>query len=131
MIGILTLVDFYIGNKFFGLEVARTMAFVAIGMLELVHSFNIKSEESIFKVGIFENKYLIMSFILGTIVQTIVVLIPKLAEIFKLTNLNVMQWAITLIISFLPIPIMELQKYLSKTTNLKKQTESHFYFPSF
>ena len=115
MIGILTLVSFYIGNKFFGLEVARTMAFVAIGMLELVHSFNIKSEESIFKVGIFENKYLIMSFILGTIVQTIVVLIPKLAEIFKLTNLNVMQWAITLIISFLPIPIMELQKYLSKT----------------
>ena len=87
MIGILTLVAFYIGNKFFGLEVARTMAFVAIGMLELVHSFNIKSEESIFKVGIFENKYLIMSFILGTIVQTIVVLIPKLAEIFKLTNL--------------------------------------------
>ncbi len=47
MIGILTLVAFYIGNKFFGLEVARTMAFVAIGMLELVHSFNIKSEESI------------------------------------------------------------------------------------
>ena len=92
MIGILTLVAFYIGNKFFGLEVARTMAFVAIGMLELVHSFNIKSEESIFKIGIFENKYLIMSFILGTIVQTIVVLIPKLAEIFKLTNLNVMQW---------------------------------------
>ena len=131
MIGILTLVAFYIGNKFFGLEVARTMAFVAIGMLELEHSFNIKSEESIFKVGIFENKYLIMSFILGTIVQTIVVLIPKLAEIFKLTNLNVMQWAITLIISFLPIPIMELQKYLSKTTNLKKQPESHFYFPSF
>ena len=43
MIGILTLVAFYIGNKFFGLEVARTMAFVAIGMLELVHSFNIKS----------------------------------------------------------------------------------------
>jgi hypothetical protein len=29
------------------------MAFVALGMLELIHSFNIKSEESIFKVRIF------------------------------------------------------------------------------
>ena len=33
------------------------MAFVSLGLLELVHSFNIKSEESLFKVGILENKY--------------------------------------------------------------------------
>ena len=39
-------------HKYFGLEAGRTMAFVAIGVLELVHSFNIKSEESIFKVRI-------------------------------------------------------------------------------
>ena len=49
MIGMLTLLAFSIGNKFYGIDVARTMAFVALGMLELVHSFNIKSEESIFK----------------------------------------------------------------------------------
>lgn len=50
MLGVLTLFAFSIGNKLYGIEVARTMAFVALGMLELVHSFNIKSEESIFKV---------------------------------------------------------------------------------
>ncbi len=50
MLGMLTLFAFSIGNKLYGIEVARTMAFVALGMLELVHSFNIKSEESIFKV---------------------------------------------------------------------------------
>ena len=49
MIGMLTLFAFNLGNKMFSLEVGRTMAFVALGMLELVHSFNIKSEESIFK----------------------------------------------------------------------------------
>ena len=50
MLGMLTLFAFSVGNKLYGIEVARTMAFVALGMLELVHSFNIKSEESIFKV---------------------------------------------------------------------------------
>ncbi len=114
MIGMLTLVAFSLGNKFFGLEVGRTMAFLSMGLLELIHSFNIKSEQSIFKIGILENKFLIGSFILGTIVQISVALIPVLAEIFQLVPLNQTQWLITIIISFLPIPIMELQKKLNE-----------------
>ena len=114
MLGMLTLVTFSIGNKYYGIEVGRTMAFVAIGLLELVHSFNIKSEQSIFKIGILENKFLIGSFILGILVQTIVVIIPTLADIFKLVPLNQTQWLITLIISILPIPIMELQKKVNE-----------------
>ena len=110
MLGMLTLLAFSIGNKYFCLEVGRTMAFIALGMLELVHSFNIKSEQSIFKTGILENKYLIGSFILGMIVQTIVVVIPTLANVFKLVPLTSTQWIIALIISVLPIPIMELNK---------------------
>ena len=106
----LTLIAFSIGNKYYGLEVARTMAFVSIGLLELIHSFNIKSEKSIFKTNIFENKFLIGSFLLGIVVQLIVVIIPQLAEIFKLVPLNQTQWIITLAISILPIPIIELQK---------------------
>ena len=50
MIGMLTLVTFLIGHKLYGIEVGRTMAFIAIGILELVHSLNIKSEQSIFKM---------------------------------------------------------------------------------
>ena len=110
MIGMLTLVAFSIGNKFYGVETGRTMAFIAMGLLELVHSFNIKSEQSIFKTGILENKFLIGSFVLGFLVQTIVVLVPNLAQIFKLVPLNQIQWMITLGISILPIPIIELQK---------------------
>ena len=53
MLGILTLFCFSIGNNLYGLEVARTMAFVSLGMLELVHSFNVKSEQSIFEARSF------------------------------------------------------------------------------
>ena len=114
MIGMLTLLAFSIGNKYFGLEVGRTMAFISIGILELVHSFNVKSEKSIFKTGLFENKFLVGSFILGIFVQVIVVLIPQLAEIFKLVPLTGLQWSITLVISILPVPIMEIQKFFDR-----------------
>lgn len=115
MIGMLTLIAFSIGNKYYGLEVARTMAFLTMGFLELIHSINIKSEKSIFEVGIFENKYLIGSIILGILIQIIVVLIPAIANIFEVTMLNKTQWLITIVISILPIPIMELQKKLNKS----------------
>ena len=114
MIGMLTLVAFSIGNKFYGLKVARTMAFISIGLLELVHSINIKSEKSIFESGLFENKYLIGSFFVGSFIQIIVVVIPFFANIFELTNLNLEQWLITLGISILPIPIMEMQKKVNE-----------------
>ena len=86
------------------------MAFVSLGMLELVHCFNIKSEESIFKVGILENKYLLIAFLLGTILQVGVVCIPILANAFKLVPLNGIQWIYTALISISPIFIIELQK---------------------
>ena len=110
MIGMFTILAFFIGNKYYGLEVGRTMAFISLGMLELIHSFNVKSEESIFKAGILENKYLIGAFLLGTILQVGIVFIPSLAEIFKLTQLNNIQWLITLGISIAPIFIIEIQK---------------------
>ena len=114
MIGMLTLLAFSIGNNLYSIEAGRTMAFVSLGMLELVHSFNIKSEESIFKIGIFENKYLIGAFILGLILQISVVLIPGLAQIFKLVPLTPIQWIYTAVISILPIIIIEAQKKINE-----------------
>lgn len=120
LIGVLTLVAFGIGNKYYGLEVGRTMAFLAIGFLELIHSFNIKNDKSIFETGIFENKYLVGSFILGIFVQTIVVVVPVFAEVFQVVPLTLTQWIITIVISIIPVPVMELQKMLNFKNEPKK-----------
>ena len=110
MLGMFTLLAFSIGNKLYSIEVGRTMAFLSLGILELVHSFNIKSEESIFKTGLLENKYLVGAFLLGTLLQVIVVLIRPLATIFEVVPLNGIQWLYTILISFAPLAIIELQK---------------------
>ena len=114
MLGMLTLISFSIGNSIYGIEVGRTMAFVSLGLLELIHSFNIKSDESIFKVGIFENKYLIGAFIIGSLLQILVVIIPTFAQIFKLVPLNMTQWIYTVAISIAPVIIMEMQKKINE-----------------
>lgn len=105
---------FSLGNKLYGLEIARTMAFVTLGLIEMVHSFNIRSEESIFKCGLFKNKYLVLAFVLGLIMQVGIVFIPSVRNIFSLTVLNHTQWGIVAGISLLPIVIMELQKKLNE-----------------
>ena len=113
MIGILTLFAFSLGNKLYGLQVGRTMAFISLSMLELVHSFNVRSEESLFKAGLFKNKYLIGAFLIGTILQVGVVIIPKIADIFDVVPLNNKQWIYTAIISILPLVIVEMQKKIN------------------
>ena len=113
MLGALNLFIFSLGNYLFGLDVARTMAFVSLGLLELVHSFNIKSEESILNKGIYNNKFLVGSFVIGTLLQVSVVFVPAFANIFSLVPLNQTQWMYTILISILPIPIIEIQKKIN------------------
>ena len=113
MIGMLTFLSFTIGCKVYGLEVGRTMAFITLSMLELVHSFNIKTEDSIFKTGIKNNPFLIGAFILGAILQISVVSIKNLALIFNCIPLIYTQWLIVVIISICPIIIIEFQKKIN------------------
>ena len=127
MLGLLTLFSFSIGIKLYNLEVARTMAFVSLGLLELVHSFNIKSDKSIFEVGIFENKYLIGAFFIGIIMQIVVVIIPECAEIFKLVPLSQTQWTYTLGISVIPLIIIQTLKKI-KEIKYDIKTEKYSYF---
>ena len=106
------------------------MAFVSLSMLELVHSLNIRSEKSIFKVGLFKNIYLIGAFIVGAILQISVVLIPSIAKIFDVVPLNKMQWIYTIGISILPIILVEIQKKINEMKFEKKayKTKNEFWF---
>ena len=113
MIGSLSLLAFAIGNmldKSGGLMIGRTMSFCVLSISQLVHSFNMRSEHSIFKEGIFANKYLIYSFFTGLLLQVGVVMIKPLASVFKVASLGAEEWFIVAVLSFLPIVIVEFDK---------------------
>ena len=116
MIGTITLFTFALGNKLYGLRTGRTMAFFALSALELMHSFNIKSEESIFKTGIFNNSKLILATAVSAGLMLIVLFVPALRNIFSIPVLPAMNILETVILVFIPIVVVEIFKLLKINT---------------
>lgn len=114
MIGALALLAFSIGVNIFGsLTVGRTMSFAVLSLSELVHAFNMRSEHSVIKAGLFKNPYLAGAFLLGLILEIAVITIPSVSSIFEVTALSAWQWILTGILSIMPLFIVELQKAVS------------------
>ena len=132
-IGAISLLAFTIGRVFFDTGsvpvIGRTMAFAVLGLCQLVHAFNVRSEESVFKIGIFGNMKMIYSFLLCSFLQIGVISIPVLNTIFKTQRLNILQWIIVILISLSPLVISEIEKIIfsketiekAKGVNLKKR----------
>ncbi|MDD7267474.1 MAG: calcium-translocating P-type ATPase, PMCA-type [Lachnospiraceae bacterium] len=100
-------------NDLAGLQHARTMAFVVLSVSQLFHAFNLRSEDkSIFKVGLFTNKWLVGSLFIGLLVQVCVIYVPFLASAFKVVPLNPTDWAIVLGMSIIPVICNEVAKLL-------------------
>lgn len=91
--------------------VGRTMTFAVLSLSQLVHSFNLRSEKSVFQTGIFSNIKLIGAFIAGVIMQVTVISVPALSSIFKAVPLTPFQWFITALLSISPLLIVEIEKF--------------------
>lgn len=113
MIGSLALLAFVIGYHDYNLTVGRTMSFAVLGLSQLFHSFNMRSDLSLSEIGLFSNRKLVYSFLICTLLQAAVITITPLARIFQVIPLSVRQWAITLFLSFVPIIAVEIQKKLN------------------
>lgn len=113
--GLITLSVFYIGYTLYGQKIAVTMTFITLGLIQLTHSLNVRSNtQSLFKMGIFSNPYLTGAIVLAAVLQIIVVLMPSLNHIFRVECLNLTQWLIVLAATFVIIPIVELAKIIFK-----------------
>lgn len=117
LIGIVSLIAFLIGFKKYDLVYGQTMAFIVLSFSQLFLSLSLRSEDkSIFKIGIFSNKKLIYSILIGIIIQIILVIVPILNGFFNVKFLNINDWIISILISIVPLIINEIFKF---TTNKK------------
>lgn len=118
MIGALAILAYSLGLVFFdpvgSSTIGRTMAFSVLGISQLLHAFNMRSKKSVFKAGIFKNKFLVLALFSGIILQITIVSVPAMAVIFKVTPLSSIQWVICSLLAIMPIPIVELQKKISQ-----------------
>lgn len=96
----------------------RTMAFLTIIACQLFYSLSFRSEhKSIFKVGIFSNKYLVFAIILGFALQLLVLFVPVLRESFKLQIIGINDWLKVLGFGLVPLFVNELFKLIKNKAN--------------
>lgn len=107
LIGVCTVLSFIIGTYFnFDLKTCRTMALTTLVLSQLIHVFECKSEKlPLFKIDIFNNKYLVLAVLSSILMMLAVIYIPFLSTVFHTTQLTLTQWAVilffSLIISFI------------------------------
>ena len=127
-VSIITLISYFIGeymeNGAFLITDSTdgmTMAFLTLSMAELFHSFNMRSlDKSLFSIK-GHNKYLIYS-MLGSFALTCCVLyIPFLREAFNFEHISITEFVVALVMAFLIIPIVEIQKFFQRMIAKRKQ----------
>jgi len=101
-----------------GIARARTAAFIVLSCAQLFHSLNCRNNaESIFKLGFFTNKKLILAMLISFSLQMIVVYQPFLQKIFKTEPLGTFDWCLVILISSFPLWAMETLKFIKNRTS--------------
>ena len=112
MFGVLTLVGYWIGSNWTGtIEGGQTMAFMTLSLSQVLQAFNMRSEHSIFKIGVFTNKKLNMA-VLGSLLLVLLVLFTPLQIAFGLIYLPTELYLISLGLVLVPTVVMEISKAL-------------------
>jgi len=113
-IGGVTLLAFYTGMNY-SVEVGRTMAFLTLSFSQFGNSLGVRSiRKSLFKIGLFTNKYLIMAISLSTFLMLSVIFIPFLRNVFSLSTLTSLQWLYVLLYSLIPFTLGEIYKLIKR-----------------
>lgn len=115
MFGILSLIAFRIGETATGqLSGGQTLAFMVLALSQIVHSFNMRSNRSLLKTGIFTNKKLNIAAAVS-ILLVLLVLFTPLSVPFGLMTLPAHLYLKGLVLIFIPVVLMELAKALGFT----------------
>jgi len=92
-----------------------TMAFLAMSMCEIFHSFNLRSQrKSIFSLKT-HNKILWAAMLGSLLLTTAVIEIPFIAKAFGFTTIGLMEYAIAMGLAVLVIPVVEIVKLIQRS----------------
>jgi len=112
IIALVTIAAFHIGLSTGDAIVASTMAFATLCLSRLLHGFNSRSQESIFRIGVFSNKYLWIATILGALLLEFVLRFDPIKGIFEVAALTSNQHAIVYGLSLMPLFLIQTYKLL-------------------
>lgn len=116
---VITLFGFYLGanvdsvSYFFDAshEVGQTVAFLILAYSSILHVFNVRSTQSIFRVKLATNKSLFEMAVLAVIITTVIALVPFTQDLFGLVPIGMNHWLLVFGLSIVPIFVNEMIKF--------------------
>ena len=121
IISALTILSYFTGyrieNGVWGIgqsPAGMTMAFLTLSMMEIFHSFNLRSRRrSLFTLP-HQNKWLWGTLVFSTAITAAVVFIPALRNVFSFAPVSLKDYGLAMLIAVSIIPIMEIVKFFSR-----------------
>ena len=100
---------------------ALTMAFATLGLIQLLHAFNVKSVyQSVFKVGLFRNKTFNWAIPVAFVLLMATIVVPGFNNLFHVSHLSLTQWLAVIVSSFLIVVLVELVKAIQRALGKDK-----------
>ncbi len=109
VIAFLTLVAYTVGGPALG----ATMAFATLSMVQIFHSYNLKTHDSLIKADFKSNKFMNYTSLLVLFISIFMVITPA-GYIFGLSVLPAGKFFICLLLSLLIVPLCEVKKFASR-----------------
>ena len=103
---------YVLGGGVFREDVAMTMAFLTLSLIQLLHAYNSRSQKhSLFSSNPFKNKQLNLAFVAGLIL-TAITFIPAFQTFMGTTMLSLSEFLIAIGCAFAIIICVEIQKFI-------------------
>ena len=100
---------------------ALTMVFATLGLIQLLHAFNVKSVyQSVFKVGLFRNKTFNWAIPVAFVLLMATIVVPGFNNLFHVSHLSLTQWLAVIVGSFLIVVLVELVKAIQRALGKDK-----------
>lgn len=100
-------------------QLGQTMAFVVLTLASTINVYNARSNESIFKIGIFNNKMIFFTTILSLVITVLFTHIPFLMNILDITSLSSTHWFIAILLALLTVAVIEITKLILRIQGKK------------
>lgn len=92
---------------------ARTQLFTAMVLMELANAVSARSlKHTVFKVGLFKNKFLWLAIASSLALQLVVLYTPALQTLFDVQTPELFDWAIAILFTIITFAVLEASKYL-------------------
>lgn len=112
IIGVGVVSAFLIGLSTGDNLIASTMAFATLCLSRLFHGLNSRSKHSLFKIGLFTNKFVWLALIAGIVLLVLVLYVPALWGIFEVADLNSKQHLTIFSLSLMPLVVFQIYKMI-------------------